>query len=124
VVAVKKRPPAKKVSFGDAVEEVEGILARLEAEEIDIDDLSREVKRAVELIKICREKLAKTDSEVRELVADLEAQAGENRAAGAGNTSAAAADDQGTAGRNPDPAVDGAAKKTTDDDSETEDLPF
>ncbi len=74
-MAVKKHTPAKKVSFGEAVEEVEAILARLEAEEIDIDDLSREVKRAVELLKICREKLAKTDSEVRELVADLDTQA-------------------------------------------------
>jgi len=74
-VAVKKHSPAKKVSFGEAVEEVEAILARLEAEEIDIDDLSREVKRAVELLKICREKLEKTDSEVRELVSDLETQA-------------------------------------------------
>ena len=74
-MAVKKHSPAKKVSFGEAVEEVEAILARLEAEEIDIDDLSREVKRAVELLKICREKLEKTDSEVRELVSDLETQA-------------------------------------------------
>jgi exodeoxyribonuclease VII small subunit len=70
-VAEKKKSPGKKASFGDAITEVEGILERLEAEEIDIDDLSREVKRAVELIKICREKLEKTDSEVRNLVSDL-----------------------------------------------------
>lgn len=70
-MAEKKKSPGKKVSFGDAITEVERILDRLEAEEIDIDDLSREVKRAVELIKICREKLEKTDSEVRNLVSDL-----------------------------------------------------
>ena len=68
----KRKTPAKKLSFGEAVGEVEQILERLEQEEVDIDDLGREVKRAVELIKVCREKLARTDREVRELVADLQ----------------------------------------------------
>ena len=65
-----KRP--KKLTFGEAVAEVEKILADLEQDEVDIDRLSDEVKRAVELIQICREKLEKTDGEVRELVAGLE----------------------------------------------------
>ena len=77
-MATKKRARAKEISFGDAVEEVEQILGRLEAEEIDIDDLSREVGRAVELIKLCRRKLEKTDGEVRDLVAELRAE-GEER---------------------------------------------
>lgn len=71
-MAEKKRGRGKKPSFGEAVTEVEEILTRLEGEEIDIDDLSREVKRAVELIKLCRSKLEKTDREVRELVADIQ----------------------------------------------------
>lgn len=69
----KKRIPARKLSFGEAVNEVEEILADLEAEAVDIDTLGDEVRRAVELIQVCREKLAKTDGEVRELVAGLEA---------------------------------------------------
>jgi len=67
-----KRTPARKLSFGEAVSEVEQILAGLEKDEIDIDRLSEEVKRAVELIQVCREKLEKTDTEVRELVAGLQ----------------------------------------------------
>ncbi len=67
-----KRTPAKKLSFGEAVSEVEEILAGLEQDEIDIDRLSEEVKRAVELIQVCREKLEKTDTEVRDLVAGLQ----------------------------------------------------
>jgi len=67
-----KRTPAKKLSFGEAVGEVEQILAGLEQDEVDIDKLSEEVGRAVELIQVCREKLAKTDSEVRDLVAGLQ----------------------------------------------------
>jgi exodeoxyribonuclease VII small subunit len=56
---------------------VEEILARLEAEEIDIDDLSREVKRAAELIQLCRRKLEKTEREVGDLVAELQPESGE-----------------------------------------------
>ena len=67
---MKKDP--KKLSFGEAVREVEQILAGLEQDEIDIDRLSEEVRRAVELIQVCREKLEKTDTEVRELVAGLQ----------------------------------------------------
>jgi exodeoxyribonuclease VII small subunit len=67
-----KKTPAKKLSFSEAVSEVETILAGLEDEDVDIDTLGDEVKRAVELIQVCREKLEKTDSEVRELVAGLE----------------------------------------------------
>jgi len=85
-VAEKKRSPSKKVSFGDAIEEVESILARLEGEEIDIDDLSQEVKRAVELVKLCRKKLEKTDSEVRNLVADLQTEAGSTTNRKSGDT--------------------------------------
>ena len=85
-MAEKKRSPSKKVSFGDAIEEVESILARLEGEEIDIDDLSQEVKRAVELVKLCRKKLEKTDSEVRNLVADLQTEAGSTTNRKSGDT--------------------------------------
>jgi len=66
------RKPPKKLSFGEAVTEVEEILANLESDEVDIDTLGGEVKRAVELIQICKDKLEKTDKEVRDLVADLQ----------------------------------------------------
>lgn len=67
----EKKTPAKKLSFGEAVTEVEDILAGLEADEVDIDELGQQVKRAVELIQVCREKLEKTDAEVRDLVSGL-----------------------------------------------------
>ena len=62
----------KKISFGEAVSEVETILADLERDNVDIDHLGEQVKRAVELIQVCREKLEKTDGEVRELVSGLQ----------------------------------------------------
>ena len=67
----KKATPASRLSFGEAVGEVEEILAELERDNVDIDHLGARVKRAVELIQVCREKLEKTDGEVRDLVAGL-----------------------------------------------------
>ncbi len=78
-----KKTPAKKLSFGEAVGEVEQILAGLEQDEVDIDRLSEEVKRAVELIQVCKQKLEKTDREVRDLVAGLQSsESAEESAAG------------------------------------------
>ncbi len=62
----------KTPSFGEAITEVEGILSRLEADEIDIDDLSSEVKRAVTLVDACRDKLRKTEMEIKAFVDDLD----------------------------------------------------
>ena len=81
-MAETRKTPARKLSFGDAVREVEEILAGLEEQDVDIDRLGDEVKRAVELIQVCREKLEKTDREVRELVAGLQAEDAAGGAAG------------------------------------------
>lgn len=72
MAASPKKTPAKKLSFGEAVQEVEGILLGLEDDTVDIDTLGEEVKRAVELIQVCRQKLEKTEKEVRDLVTDLQ----------------------------------------------------
>jgi exodeoxyribonuclease VII small subunit len=108
-VARAKRTPASKLSFGEAVGEVEEILARLEEDAIDIDDLGAEVRRAVELIKVCREKLSRTDAEVRELVAELDADGADDRDVGdadravqdGGGDAAAGAADGPAAGASP-----------------------
>ncbi len=71
-MAASKKKPAKNLSFGDAVAEVEEILSGLENDNVDIDKLGSEVRRAVELIQLCRDKLEKTDSEVRQLVEGLQ----------------------------------------------------
>ncbi|PJA73304.1 exodeoxyribonuclease VII small subunit [bacterium CG_4_9_14_3_um_filter_65_15] len=71
--AEKKPIPPRKLSFGEAVTEVEEILARLEDDEVDIDLLGQEVARAVALLQVCREKLTKTEGEVRDLVSGLQA---------------------------------------------------
>jgi exodeoxyribonuclease VII small subunit len=70
----KKKSDSLK--FGEARQELEGILREIEENEVDVDDLADRVKRAAELIRICREKLERTKMEVEKVVADLD-QAGE-----------------------------------------------
>jgi exodeoxyribonuclease VII small subunit len=59
-------------SFSQAIEELEAILSRIEGEEIDIDDLARELKRASELLEIARVKVRKAETEVTQIVQSLE----------------------------------------------------
>lgn len=67
-----RKTPVNKLSFSDAMAEVEAIVSKLENEETDLDELSAAVKRAVELIGSCRQRLERTDLEVRELVSRLD----------------------------------------------------
>ena len=64
---------AKKVlKYGEAISELNAILRDLESERIDVDDLSLKAKKAVELIKLCRDKIEKTELEVKKIVKEFE----------------------------------------------------
>lgn len=60
------------LSFRDAMEELEGILERIEGEEIDIDRLASELRRAAQLLDLCRGKIRKAEVEVTQIVQSLE----------------------------------------------------
>lgn len=53
-----------KISYSEAISEIETILERFDREEFDVDTLAAHVKRATELITICREKLRKAEDDV------------------------------------------------------------
>lgn len=59
-------------SFRAAMDELEGILARIEGEEIDVDRLAEELRRAAQLLEICRGKIRKAEVEVTQIVQSLE----------------------------------------------------
>lgn len=61
----------KEISYSDAIGEIEEILARIENEELDVDELSRKVKRVASLIRICRDKLGKTEAEVEKVLKEM-----------------------------------------------------
>ncbi len=62
----------EELRFGAALEELEAILRRVEEEEIDIDSLAEELRRAAELLEVCRGKIRKAEVEVTQIVQSLE----------------------------------------------------
>ncbi len=58
----------EKISYSEAIAEIESILKRMEANGVDIDNLSVDVSRASKLIEMCREKLLKTESDVNKIL--------------------------------------------------------
>ena len=60
------------LSFRAAMDELEGILERIEGEEIDIDRLAEELRRAAQLLDLCRGKIRKAEVEVTQIVQSLE----------------------------------------------------
>jgi exodeoxyribonuclease VII small subunit len=58
----------KKISYSEALKEIETITAQIEAGELEIDLLSEKVRRVTELIKICKDKLHKTEEEVNKIL--------------------------------------------------------
>jgi exodeoxyribonuclease VII small subunit len=59
-------------TYAAAVDELEGILAELEDDRLDVDQLADRVARAAELIRLCRERIRATRLEVEQIVADLD----------------------------------------------------
>jgi exodeoxyribonuclease VII small subunit len=68
----------KAVKYREAVDELNNILEDLQSEEIDVDEVSEKVKRAVELIKLCRAKIEGTELEVRKIVKEFEEESEKN----------------------------------------------
>ncbi len=62
----------EKINYTDAFEELKQIVSLMEDGEISVDDLAEHVKRASELIKICKAKLTSTEENVSEILKELE----------------------------------------------------
>lgn len=61
-----------ELSYTSAVSELDEILTELEDEALDVDILGDRVKRASELISFCRERITSAQTQVEQIVADLE----------------------------------------------------
>ena len=63
--------PRKKdddnIGYEDAVTELEEILDALSDDDINVDELAERVKRATELVKVCRDRIAAARLEVKEI---------------------------------------------------------
>lgn len=60
----------KEIKYEEAVAQLEEIVDKMENDELDIDQLSDQLKRAKELVTLCKDKLTKTDEEIKKLLSE------------------------------------------------------
>ncbi len=60
----------KEMKYEEALRQLEDILEKMENDELDIDQLSDQLKKAKKLVKLCKDKLTKTDAEIRKLLSE------------------------------------------------------
>jgi exodeoxyribonuclease VII small subunit len=70
--------PDGELGYAEALAELEGILAELERESVDVDHLVERVQRAAVLIRLCRGRIASARLEIESVVADLERATGDD----------------------------------------------
>ena len=61
----------EEMTYTAAFEELTEIVDQLENDSISVDELTEKMKRATVLMKICRDKLTKTEEEVNKTIAEL-----------------------------------------------------
>ena len=57
----------KAIKYEDAIRQLEDIVEKLENNELDIDEMPEALKRAQQLLKLCRDRLTKTDAEMQKI---------------------------------------------------------
>jgi len=67
-----KKMTKEKISYSEAVTEIESILEKIEAGNLDVDALTEQVSRVTQLLKICRDKLHKTETQIDQILGEGE----------------------------------------------------
>lgn len=62
----------ENLTYEEAFDELEEIVNDIEQGEITVSELSKKVKRAVQLISICKKKLTTTEEDVNKILKELE----------------------------------------------------
>ena len=60
------------IGYADALAELESILEEIEDDAVDVDVLAARVKRAAQLLRVCRARITAAKLEVSQIVAELE----------------------------------------------------
>lgn len=63
--------PVAEMSYSDAILELEDILRKIQSPDCDIDSLAALTSRALKLLTHCKERLTKTDEEVKRCLENL-----------------------------------------------------
>lgn len=62
----------KEKSYTEALTELQNILDKIESGDLDVDVLTDEIKKASELIRLCKDKLYKTDAQIKKIIDEIE----------------------------------------------------
>lgn len=62
----------KEKNYSEALEELQSILDKIEAGDLDVDVLTDEIKKASALLKFCKDKLYKADAEIKKVLDNLD----------------------------------------------------
>ena len=58
----------ENTKYEEALAQLEAITRKMEAGDYSIDELAEQLKTAQQLIKFCRDKLTKTDAEIKKIL--------------------------------------------------------
>lgn len=56
------------MKYEEAMRQLEEIVSRMEDDQLDIDQMGEQLKTAQKLIKLCKDKLTKTDEEIKQIL--------------------------------------------------------
>lgn len=56
------------MKYEEALHQLEDIVQKMEAGQFSIDELAQQLKRAQQLIALCRDKLTKTEGEIKKIL--------------------------------------------------------
>lgn len=61
---------AKETKYEMALSQLEEIVERLENNQLGIDEMTAQLKKAQQLIKLCKDRLTKTDEEIQKILGE------------------------------------------------------
>lgn len=61
---------AKETKYEVAISQLEEIVERLENNQLGIDEMTAQLKKAQQLIKFCKDRLTKTDEEIQKILGE------------------------------------------------------
>lgn len=61
----------EKMTYTQAITELEEIVKKMQSPECSIDNLSQYTTRSLQLLKVCKEKLTRTDEELKKVLNEM-----------------------------------------------------
>lgn len=68
----------EEISYQEAIQEIEEIIKKIESGELDVDQLTGQVKRVSYLLDICRKKLKTAEEEIEKIIEGMKEDGKEN----------------------------------------------